>query len=388
MAPSSTATAGIALWRYGFRPFYLLASLTAAGSILVWIAQYAGWLSNPWLAGPVWHAHEMLFGFTAAVIAGFLLTAVATWTQQPPCRGLPLMALVALWLAGRVLPYTSYPAAAAAANALFPAAVAVAIALPLLRTRNRRNAGFVGLLLLLGAAALLVHLAAGARVSLPATFGLQVALDVVLVVMAVIAGRVVPMFTNNGVPGTRASRHPLLERLALGSLLALLAADVLQSDGWLIATLALLAAAAHAGRLLLWRPWRTLRTPLVWILHASYAWIAVHLALRGFAALGWLGSSVATHALTVGAIGGLTLGMMTRTARGHTGLPLRAGRAELAMYLLVQLAAIARVGGGFVESLYLVSLQASGLLWAAAFSVYFVRYLPILWRPRADGRPG
>ncbi|NLD56249.1 MAG: NnrS family protein [Burkholderiaceae bacterium] len=379
---------GFALWNYGFRPFYLLASLHAAAGILVWIAQYSGLVSQPWLAGPVWHAHEMLFGFTVAVMAGFLLTAVATWTQQPPTRGAVLAGLALLWLAGRILLFTPFGSAAAAANALFPAAVAVAVAVPLVRTGNRRNFGFIALMLLLGAFALLVHLAAGGTVALPATLGLQAGLDVVLIVMAIIAGRVVPMFTNNGVPGTRASRHPLLERLALGSLLALLAADVLQSDGWLIATLALLAAAAHAGRLLLWRPWRTLRTPLVWILHASYAWIAVHLALRGFAALGWLGSSVATHALTVGAIGGLTLGMMTRTARGHTGLPLRAGRAELAMYLLVQLAAIARVGGGFVESLYLVSLQASGLLWAAAFSVYFVRYLPILWRPRADGRPG
>jgi uncharacterized protein involved in response to NO len=389
MAPSSTATAGIALWRYGFRPFYLLASLTAAGSILVWIAQYAGWLSNPWLAGPVWHAHEMLFGFTAAVIAGFLLTAVATWTQQPPCRGLPLMALVALWLAGRVLPYTSYPAAAAAANALFPAAVAVAIALPLLRTRNRRNAGFVGLLLLLGAAALLVHLAAGARVSLPATFGLQVALDVVLVVMAVIAGRVVPMFTNNGVPGTRASRHPLVERLALGSVLALLAADLLGVDAWLVAALAGLAAVAHAIRLLLWQPWRTLRTPLVWILHASYAWIVLHLALRGLSLAGLAPANLATHALTVGAIGGLTLGMMTRTARGHTGRPLVAGRAELAMFLLVQLAAVARVAGGWVApQYYIATLQVSGLLWSAAFGLYFLCYLPVLLRPRVDGRPG
>src|SRR5690606_29198929 len=111
-------------------------------------------------------------------------------------------------------------------------------------------------------------------------------LDVVLIVMAIIAGRVVPMFTNNGVPGTRASRHPVVERLALGSLVALLAADLLQSEGWLMATLALLAVVAHVARLILWQPWRTLRTPLVWILHVSYAWIAVHLALRGFAALG------------------------------------------------------------------------------------------------------
>jgi uncharacterized protein involved in response to NO len=293
-----------------------------------------------------------------------------------------------LWLAGRILLFTPFAAAAAAVNALFPAAVAAAIAVPLLRTGSRRNFGFIGLLLLLATFALLVHLAAGGTVALPATLGLQAGLDVVLIVMAIIAGRVVPMFTNNGVPGARASRHPMLERIALGSLFALLAADLLQSDGWLIATFALLAAAAHALRLALWQPWRTLRTPLVWILHASYAWIAVHLALRGCASLGLMPSSLATHALTVGAIGGLTLGMMTRTARGHTGRPLQAGRTEVAMYLRVQLAAIARVAGGTVDDFYLTSLQASGLLWAAAFGLYFVRYLPVLLRPRADGRPG
>jgi uncharacterized protein involved in response to NO len=379
---------GIALWNFGFRPFYLLASLQAATGILVWIAQYSGLIPEPWLAGPVWHAHEMLFGFTAAVIAGFLLTAVATWTQQPPCRGAPLLALVLLWLAGRVLLFTPFGTAAAVVNALFPAAVAVAIAVPLLRAGNRRNFSFIGLLLLLAAFALLVHLAAGGTVALPATLWVQAGLDVVLIVMAIIAGRVVPMFTNNGVPGTRASRHPLVERLALGSLFALLAADVLQSEAWLVGAFALIAAVSHAVRLLLWQPWRTLRTPLVWILHASYAWIAVHLALRGCAAFGWMEPSLATHALTVGAIGGLTLGMMTRTARGHTGRPLQAGRAELAMYLLVQLAAITRVAGGWAEGHYLASLQASGLLWAAAFGLYFLRYLPILLRPRMDGRPG
>ncbi len=386
--PAAAVRHGLALWNFGFRPFYLLASLQAATSILLWIAQYSGVIPEPWLAGPVWHAHEMLYGFTAAVMAGFLLTAVATWTQQPPCRGAPLVGLVLLWLAGRVLLFTPFASTAAVVNALFPAAVAAAIAVPLLRTGNRRNFGFVGLLLLLGAFALLVHLAAGGTVALPATLGLQAGLDVVMIVMAIIAGRVVPMFTNNGVPGARAGRHPVVERLALGSLFALLAADVLQSEGWLIVTLALLAAAAHAVRLVLWQPWRTLRTPLVWILHASYAWIAVHLALRGLAALDWMPSSLATHALTVGAIGGLTLGMMTRTARGHTGRPLQAGRAEVAMYLLVQLAAITRVAGGSADGFYLASLQASGLLWAAAFGLYFVRYLPVLLRPRLDGRPG
>ena len=153
--------------------------------------------------------------------------------------------------------------------------------------------------------------------------------------------------------------------------------------------LAALAALAHGARLLLWQPWRTFRTPLVWILHAAYGWIVLHLALRGLAGLGWVAPTLATHALTVGAIGGLTLGMMTRTARGHTGRPLQAGTAELAMFLVVQSAAVVRVGGGIAAPAhYLASVQLSGVLWAVAFGLYAVRYWPVLTRARIDGRPG
>lgn len=135
--------------------------------------------------------------------------------------------------------------------------------------------------------------------------------------MAVMAGRVIPMFTNNGVPGAGATRHALVEKLALGSVLLLFAADLLQLQPAAIAAIALFGAIAHGVRLTLWRSWRTLAAPLVWILHAAYAWIVVHLTLRALAEAGWIADSSAIHALTVGAIGGLTLGMMTRTARAH-----------------------------------------------------------------------
>ena len=383
------AASGPALWNLGFRPFYLLASLFGASSVLLWIAQLSGLLPGAYLPGPIWHGHEMLFGFATAVIAGFLLTAVPTWTQQAPLRGMPLMALALLWLAARILVLTPFALATTVANALFPLAVATAIAVPLLRTRNLRNLVFIGLLGLLGVLALTVHLSARGTWQVPALTGLQLGLDVVLLVMAIVAGRVVPMFTNNGVPGARATRHPLLEKLALGTIVLLFVADLLQWDPLLITAIVWLGALAHGMRLFLWHPWRTLKTPLVWILHAAYAWIVVHLALRGLSGMGWVTPSAATHALTVGAIGALTLGMMTRTARGHTGLPLKAGPAELAMFILIQLAALTRVCGGVVASdHYLASVQASGLLWGAAFVLYAIRYWPLLTRPRADGRPG
>jgi len=383
------AAAGFALWNLGFRPFYLLASLFSAVSVLLWVAQYSGWLPSAYLQGALWHGHEMLFGYTLAVIAGFLLTAVRAWTAQPTPTGVPLMALAALWVLGRVLVLTPFAIAAAVANAAFPVALAVAIGIPLARSRNVRNYFFVGLLVLMGGLILSLHLALQGAFELPPRLGLLLAMDVVLFIMAVMGGRVIPMFTNNGVPGTRATRNPLVEKLALGAVLLLFIADLLQWYPAVIAGIALVGAIAHGVRLLLWRSWRTLATPLVWILHAAYAWIVVHLVLRGLSGLGLPAESFAVHALTMGAIGGLTIGMMTRVARGHTGRPLVADGHEFAMFLLLQVAAVVRVFGGMVSpESYLASVQLSGLLWSAAFGLYAVRYWPVLTRPRLDGKPG
>jgi uncharacterized protein involved in response to NO len=383
------AAAGFALWSLGFRPFYLLASIFSATSVLLWAAQFSGYLPSVYLQGPVWHGHEMLFGYTIAVIAGFLLTAVRTWTNERTPSGVPLMALAALWVCGRVLVLTPFAMTAAVVNAAFPVAVAVAIGIPLLRSRNVRNYFFVGLLVLMSVLILAVHLALQEHFQLSPPLGLQLALDVVLFIMVIMGGRVIPMFTNNGVPGVNATRHALVEKFALGTVIVLFAADLLQLSQTVIAMIALTSALAHGVRLYLWKPWRTLATPLVWILHAAYAWIVVYLALRGLSALELLAGSYATHALTVGAIGGLTLGMMTRTARGHTGRPLVADGFDLTVFLLVQAAAVVRVFGGIASpGLYTVSVQLSALLWAAAFGLYAVRYWPVLTRPRLDGKPG
>ncbi len=390
---SKVLPAGFALWNLGFRPFYLLASIFSAASVLLWAAQFSGLLPHAYLADPLWHGHEMLIGYTTAVIAGFLLTAVRAWTGQPTASGKPLLALAALWVAGRVLVLTPWVITAAIANSAFPIAVAVAIGIPLYRSRNTRNYFFVGLLVLIGALVLATHLAFNGR--WPVRFGLQgpellhVQLDLVLFIMVVIAGRVIPMFTNNGIPGTGAMRQALLEKVALAGILALFAADLLQFGPRVTAIIALASALAHGLRLALWKPWRTLAAPLVWILHAAYAWIVVHLALRALTEFGLLGGSYAVHALTVGAIGGMTLGMMVRTARGHTGRVLLADKSELTMFLLVQAAVLVRVFCGIASpALYLPSIEISGLLWAAAFGLYAVRYWPVLTRPRLDGKPG
>ena len=258
-----------------------------------------------------------------------------------------------------------------------------------MRSRNRRNYFFIALLLALALANLAFHLAQLGLFAWPARASLQAGLDVVLFVMAVMAGRVVPMFTNNGIPGAHATRNALVEKLALGGVLLLLAIDLLQAGPTITAWMALAVAFVHAVRLWLWQPWRTLRTPLVWVLHLAYAWIVVHLLLRGLAASGVVGEVFAVHALTVGAIGGLTIGMMTRTARGHTGRPLVADRFEVACYVLVALAAATRVFAGMaLPDAYLATLVVSGACWSTAFALYAVRYWPILSRGRLDGKPG
>lgn len=380
---------GFALWSLGFRPFYLLAATFAAMSVAVWALQMSGAIDFAYLAGPIWHAHEMIFGYTLAVAVGFLFTAGQNWTGQPTPKGTALAALACLWVAGRVLVLTPWAVAAAIVNVAFPLAAAVGLARPLIAAGNRRNYFFIGLLLLMAMAQAAVHAVQAGLLSLPPTIGVQFGLDIVLFMMAVVGGRVIPMFTNNGVPGAMAIRRARVEQLALGSVLALLLADGSGLRGWWLVPLLILAASAHAARLWLWQPWRTLRTPLVWILHAAYLWIPVHLVLRVFAEAGVIFPSLAIHALTVGAIGALTLGMMTRTTRGHTGRPLRADWWDTLAYFAVCGAAVIRV---IAPLLGLVTLNgaalAAGVLWALAFMIYVVRYAPLLIRPRADGLPG
>lgn len=383
------APQGFALWALGFRPFYLLASGFAALSILLWSLQFTGWLPTPYLTGPLWHAHEMVFGFTLAVVVGFLFTAGRNWSGRPTPTGPALMALAALWLAGRVLVLTPWGWASAFVNAAFPLAAAVGLAIPFWRSRNRRNYFFIGLLALMGMANLGLHLSQLGTLDFPAWLSVQLALDVVLFIMAVMGGRVIPMFTNNGVPNANAVRHPWVEKAALGSVLALLVAGALAWPAAVMAPIVVLAAVAHGTRLVLWQPWKTWRKPLVWVLHAGYAWIVLHLALRAASSVGWVSPSAATHALTVGAIGSLVIGMMTRTARGHTARPLKADRADTCAYGLVSAAALVRVFLPLAHPAWtLPAILGSAVLWSAGFGVYAVRYWPVLSRPRLDGQPG
>ena len=371
--PRAAPPGGFALFALGFRPLYLLAGAYAAVSVPLWALQYAGWLPG---ANPLWHAHEMLFGYAFAVIAGFLLTAVRAWTGRPTPSGAMLAAIALAWLLARLAAPVSLTAAAFL-DACFALGVAWGIGRPILGSRNR-NWYFIVLVLALGAAS--VGFAASPPVAL------AVGLDVVLLVVAIMAGRVVPAFTNNAVTGAGARRNRWVEYGALGTVVLLLLADLFQLPAWPVAAA---AAVLHAVRLALWAPLATRGRPILWILHLSYAWVPVHLALRGLGAFDLVAPMLATHALTVGVIGGLTLGMMTRTARGHTARPLKVGPWEVSAYVLVHAAAVVRVLLPLAAPAAYASFVAlSAALWCSAFAVFTVVYYPILSRPRLDGQPG
>jgi uncharacterized protein involved in response to NO len=370
---SPPARKGFALFALGFRPLYLFAGAYAALSVPLWALQFAGLLPG---ANPLWHAHEMLFGYAFAVIAGFLLTAVRVWTQKATPTGIPLVAIAGLWLAARVLAFHSLEVSAVI-DFLFAIAVALGIGMPIVSSGNR-NWFFIVFVLALGLAS--VAFQAYPQVAL------AVGLDVVLLVVSIMGGRVIPAFTNSAVPGAGARRNRWIEHGSLGAVIVLIVFDLFVLPAWPVA---FVAAAFHAARVALWAPRATLGRPILWILHLSYAWVAVHLVLRGLAGLDLVPAVLATHALTVGVIGGLTLGMMTRTSRGHTARPLKVGNWELAAYVLVHAAAVARVFLPLVfTDSYTALMILSGALWSAAFAIFTIVYIPILTRPRLDGQPG
>ena len=381
---------GTALFNLGFRPFYLLAALLAASALPLWLVQYFGLLALPAPYAPMtWHAHEMVFGFAVAVIAGFLFTAARNWTGLPTPTRAPLALLAALWLLGRVLMLTGPGWAAAIVDLAFLPAVALALWIPLYRSGNR-NQFFVGLLLVLAAANLAFHLAHAQVLQIAELTPVRCALYLVVLIITIMGGRVIPSFTRNAIPGARTRMVRPLDLSAIG--VAAVAFVVLLSPlpGVLAGVLCVGAAALHAARLWTWDPWCTRGAPILWILHLSYAWIPVGLLLLGLHALGVATpATLGDHALSVGAVGGMIIGMITRTARGHTGLPLQVHRMEVIAYVCVHLAALARVLWLLAfPGTYAWALSLAGALWSVAFVLYLLVYVPLLAAPRVDGRPG
>lgn len=384
-----------ALLRLAFRPFFLLGALFSVISLLLWVAFFSGQLQLSVYGGALWwHVHEMLFGFACAIIVGFLLTAVRTWTGQPGFQGAPLAALVALWLAGRLLlvfPFALPSWLVALVDLAFLPLAALVLFLPVARVRQWRNSIFLPLLLAMAAINGVMHWAAHTEDPQLQSQAATAMVMLVTLLMTIMAGRVVPMFTANGTGTSRVEALAWLERLSLGAMLAV----VFASLPWpgvppaLLALCCFVAAIAHALRGLRWRIWVTVGTPLVWSLHLSYLCIPLGLLLYGLSAISSLVSpSQGIHTLTVGAMGLLILAMISRVSLGHTGRPLGAGRLMTLAFILLFLSFLVRVFGSYWLSSYTLVISSAAVLWALGFGCFVLRYWPILSRPRVDGRPG
>ncbi|MEO8936332.1 MAG: NnrS family protein [Burkholderiaceae bacterium] len=389
VAPTLTPQ-GWPVLRLGFRPFYLGAAVFGALAVPLWLAIFLGWIA-PNLSVPplLWHAHEMLFGFAAAIIVGFLLTAGKAWTGLATPRGGFLGLLAGLWLAARIAAVVGPYALYAVLDLLLLPLVAATLINVLVRARNHRNLALAAILILLSLTNLCFHLAVLGTIAVSPMHALHAALALIVMIECVMAGRVLPAFTNSVTPGLNLKARPRLEQATLALTALALLSWVVDAPPWFAAGAFGLAAAAHLIRQWSWRPGVTRSRPILWILHAAYGWLPVGFALLAMAQIGWVSVSAGVHALAVGATGGLIIGMVTRTARGHTGRPLKASKAEVTAYALVMAAAVFRVVLPLLAPQWFVqSLLAAALAWSAAFGIYLVVYAPWLLSTRLDGKDG
>lgn len=381
---------GIPVLRLGFRPFYLAAAAMAVALMALWYPVFTGRLAvSSGLLGVHWHAHEMIFGVIGAVVVGFLLTAGQAWTGLKTPRGAGLATLVGVWFSGRVAGLVLPGPVFALVDGLFLPVVAALFTYLIVKSSNRRNLVVAVVLSLLAVSNLFFHLAWMGWVQLDPVKPLHAGLALLTMLEMIIGGRIIPMFTMNVTRGLVVKDARRRDWIAL--VCAALGLGLwLWGRATAVAVMVLLMASIlHAWRLLSWSPWVAVKRPILLILHVSYAWVPVGLALLALSL--WTGQAVspAVHALAVGATGGLVIAMITRTARGHTGRLLETGVRENLAYVLVMTAAVLRVGVPLVvPTYYNVGVFLAGALWALAFALYLSVYVPWLCAPRADGKDG
>ena len=379
---------GPAILSYGFRPFFLLGALQAGLAMPIWLALWFGDIELPTAFAPRdWHVHEMLYGYLPAVVTGFLLTAVPNWTGRMPLQGKPLLGLVLLWAAGRVAILVSALVgwrAAAAVDVAFLAAVAAVVAREVMAGRNRRNLPVLALVTLFAIGNATFHLEA-ARHGV-AEVGTRIGVAVAIMLVMLIGGRIIPSFTHNwlGRRGVEVRPVPFgrFDILSLGTAGVALLGWCARPDAAATGLALILAGVFQAIRLSRWAGHRTKADRLVLILHLAYAFVPLGFGLIGAAAFGLVPASAGLHAWTGGAIGTMTLAVMTRASLGHTGRTLLADGPTHLIYILVLLAAAMRVCAALEPSGSDPLLWGAGLAWSAAFLGFCLAYGPILCKPR------
>ena len=384
------AAAGPAILQQSFRPFFMAAGFWAMFAVPFWLMSYVGVLVLPaGFDGLLWHQHEMLFGFAGAAIAGFILTAIPNWTGRLPVSGWRLGLLTLFWLAGRLgfLATTSIgPIASAVLDLSFLTTLAVMIARELISGKNWRNLPVLVLISFFALGNWLVHYEL-IGIAETAELGIRLSTFVLAILVAMIGGRVVPSFTRNWLVrnGSEVLPEPMgrFDKIALAALIIFVAAQVSAPDHQFTSILALLAGGLHGFRLLRWKGWAIFSEPLIWVLHLGYAWLAIALILLGLAGLtDAVPATAAIHALTVGAFGTMILAMMTRASLGHTGRKLIATPGTTAIFILITISAILRVGAPFLNDQSLSAIWISGIAWTAAYGLFTVLYFPVLTQPR------
>lgn len=393
-AEKMRAWTGPAILSYGFRPFFLGGAVWAAMAMSLWLAALTGAFEIPTVLDPVsWHAHEFLYGYLGAIVAGFLLTAIPNWTGRMPVAGWQLGGLWALWLLGRVAVATSTawpPFAVSAIDLAFPLLFAGIIAREIIAGRNWRNLPVVALFGILLAGNAIFHWEASVGDFAARGFGIRIGLATAVMLIALIGGRIVPSFTRNWLVKQGMDRLPAppmgrFDRVALLFLFAALAVWVARPGAPVAGVGLILAGALHAVRLARWAGLRTGSEPLVWVLHAGYAFIPVGALVVGISILmpEIVGTASAQHVWMAGGVGLMTLAVMTRATLGHTGQALTAGAGTTAIYVLLIVAVIARLlAAGFPQFSQALHI-ASGLAWLAAFGGFVVLYGRLLVSPRA-----
>jgi uncharacterized protein involved in response to NO len=380
------------IFQKGFRPFFLLGGLTGAGLVLWWIRVYdAALTGEPGLEGIGWHSHEMIFGFTAAILAGFLLTAVENWTKRPTARGILLAVLVGLWLVGRLVGVGGVTATIAGmAELSFLPVLTVVLAIPLVLSSSRRNYQLLAVLPLLWLCDVLHHLQSSGLLPVGRPRADLVAMDLIVVILIIITGRIVPLFTRNALGNERIRAIPALNIATTVAVFFIVPVELFAPGSMLMAVVAGVAGLMVLGRSLTWGSHLTLGQPILWVLHLGYAWIWLGLLLKSASAAGFMvPPSAATHALTAGAIGTVTLGMMARVTLGHTGRELRVGPLMTVGFVAITASAMIRVFGPWFRPDLTGTMHASAAgLWALAFVLYVVVNARYLVTPRPDGKPG
>ena len=382
------------IFQNSFRPFFIAAGIWATLAVPFWLLNYFGIMiviDNFNIL--LWHQHEILYGFVAAAIAGFILTAIPNWTGRLPIKNKPLAILVFLWILGRV-GFLTTAIFGTITTSLMDLPFLIVLVLVIMREivsgKNWRNLPVIILISFFTLGNILVHLQIHEIID-SAELGIRLSTFVLSILLALIGGRIVPSFTRNWLAQNKANKFPRpfgnIDKISLISLVVFVFAQVIIPHHQATSLLALLAGLLHGIRFIRWKVWMTLTEPLIWILHVGYMWLCVALVLIGFSGLtDFVPYTSSYHALTVGAFSTMILAVMTRASLGHTGRTIKATLGTTTIFIFITIAAILRVYEPFINESGSLILSLSGIFWTLSFALFIFIYFPILTQSRKPNR--